>query len=694
MTTQPTVEVIPDERVGKSAQWVESLGAPSPAPGIQPTATVAGRKKAPVSAHSTRTFPRHVATTGEVTQSAAQGSSSIPVVTPDNEASFEAAPTLAAVSELKVEKSPSDDYPDDSPYQTRVAVEIPDSRPSGPLRSARSGAGLSELSKQLRILQAKNQSQAVDIDRLERQLAILADLKGINVADLRRALEEACEGEAHDELKRRVRALQAQLEVVTGAGTNEAEHESSSTAVANKPSFDEEASSQRIANLQLRIGELEETEDALRSEINSLYARLTDQTSAASRLLAMSKLQETNIKLQREEIEHYKQRVDFLEHELMRREEEEKEKRAMVPYEPPKDLVAHEQQEDQGIVPFEEPQLNLVFEFQAQKAAAEEAKKEKHQVVSQLQEKEVELQVEQDRVKMLEGKVQARMRDFRLKNDQYKARFQMQDERLRDVEQQLSSLYKAFDMLKEEREAEDVTRLAMAENLYDADNKVAIQMDELDSTEGPQNNQKVVQGTPVPSRKPKSRPRGSSGKPRPPKPAETPGWNAIANGLEPMIQGFLWKRGSDLFRQWKKRYFSLYENSGSLQLHYTEGPRREMKGTLCYLTKGVTTVTSVGHEFPKQPYAFVVRLNPMDPQAPVIYAAAASKEAFDLWMTALTVATVSEVGSQAMQSVSPNTSRDAFETSRRSTTARGGMTAEEQEAADHELALQMQYGDD
>jgi hypothetical protein len=52
--------------------------------------------------------------------------------------------------------------------------------PSKQRAKAAGSAGLSELSKQLRILQAKNESQAVDINRLERQLRILADLQGIS----------------------------------------------------------------------------------------------------------------------------------------------------------------------------------------------------------------------------------------------------------------------------------------------------------------------------------------------------------------------------------------------------------------------------------------------------------------------------------------------------------------------------------
>ena len=80
-----------------------------------------------------------------------------------------------------------DEKKDDSP--TRMSEDI--TPPSSPPRFTASGtlsaskrraknagaAGLSELSKQLRILQAKNEAQSVEINRLERQLKILAELQ-------------------------------------------------------------------------------------------------------------------------------------------------------------------------------------------------------------------------------------------------------------------------------------------------------------------------------------------------------------------------------------------------------------------------------------------------------------------------------------------------------------------------------------
>ena len=54
---------------------------------------------------------------------------------------------------------------------------------------------LSELSVQLRKLQAEKNAQANEIDRLQRQLRILSELKGISIEDLMSALKAACEAD-------------------------------------------------------------------------------------------------------------------------------------------------------------------------------------------------------------------------------------------------------------------------------------------------------------------------------------------------------------------------------------------------------------------------------------------------------------------------------------------------------------------
>jgi hypothetical protein len=105
--------------------------------------------------------------------------------------------------------------------------------------------GLSELSKQLRLQRAKNEWQHNEIARLERQLRILSDLKGVSVADLRFSLQNACQQEAYGELRNQVQSLQAQLDALQMQRDNTRRRGSTATS---------EATESKIATLQLRIG--------------------------------------------------------------------------------------------------------------------------------------------------------------------------------------------------------------------------------------------------------------------------------------------------------------------------------------------------------------------------------------------------------------------------------------------------------
>ena len=67
---------------------------------------------------------------------------------------------------------------------------------------------LSELSVKLRKLQNENNAQASEVDRLERQIRILSELRGVSIHELRDTLRLACEGEAHGELRAVVSKLQ------------------------------------------------------------------------------------------------------------------------------------------------------------------------------------------------------------------------------------------------------------------------------------------------------------------------------------------------------------------------------------------------------------------------------------------------------------------------------------------------------
>ena len=115
--------------------------------------------------------------------------------------------------------------------------------------------GLSELSKQLQIQKAQNESISIEINRLERQLKIVADLQGITVSDLRQALDDACANEAFEEMQHRVAKLRADLEAAS---------------LIKEAELRKDVAAPQIATMEKRIKALEETEGKLRLENASL----------------------------------------------------------------------------------------------------------------------------------------------------------------------------------------------------------------------------------------------------------------------------------------------------------------------------------------------------------------------------------------------------------------------------------------
>ena len=169
--------------------------------------------------------------------------------------------------------------------------------PSQQRAKAANSEGLSELSKQLRVLQAKNESQAVDINRLERQLRILADLQGISVADLRKALEQACASEAFGELQHTVAKLKYELEAAT---------------LLKQAELRKDAAAPYIANLELKVGELEEVEEKQQLEIRSLYEGLREERAKSTQYESENQklkkaLQDTIEMLEKERIKNKEQ---------------------------------------------------------------------------------------------------------------------------------------------------------------------------------------------------------------------------------------------------------------------------------------------------------------------------------------------------------------------------------------------------
>jgi hypothetical protein len=434
-------------------------------------------------------------------------------------------------------------------YETEIRKSSPTPSPLSPSRAA--GTGLSELSKQLRILQAKNQAQSIEIDRLERQLRILAELQGISVADLRNALEQACEAEAHGELQHRVASLRAELEAATLQQANLRQQQL-------HPSGPDPASAHKIANLELRIGELEEIGKKQKDNIQDLYAQLVMEKEAATRAGAM-----------------YEQ----LKSEQMQQKQS--------PPQPPE-----KQPEQQPDAPNDNLQpvcnhADLLAQREALLVRANNA--------------EVEVEVIRDKLALSEQQRDTMLDHARLREAQYKARFLVQEENIRDLQQQLSSLYAAYTLLQEEHEAEAQTRSILLTNLNMADEQVARDVNGQALRHSELSN--VI--------------------------LDPYGWQEqeshdTTQTKTPIVSGMLLIRTNGIIRSWKKMRVLLLPSSSNFY-HLKVGNDAR------YLLDMEVAKVEPHH---KQPFGFSVFTNPDNPRAAVLYAAATSKKQYDQWMGA------------------------------------------------------------
>lgn len=462
------------------------------------------------------------------------------------------------------------------------------------------GGGLSELSKQLRVLQAKNQAQSVEIDRLERQLRILADLQGISVADLRNALQQACEAEAFGEMQHRVASLRAELEAASLARAN--------VACAAQDA----ANAKKIANLELRVGELEEVEEKQRGEIKTLYSQLMEQQTNSMRLESLS---------------------------------------------------ARLRSENEGL------KLNQPKETTEDcKDAARLALQAEHvDLGTRAREAEMEAQILNEKLKLSEKQLEASEQQSILRITQFKARFMVQEENIHDLEQQLESLYVAFEMLREENAKDEEVRVALQTSLGMADAEVARQVDVLDlryrSRIAP-----VVRGSPTASTvtgKKKKQLVSPTGKQLSPTPPLT----------DPVIAGMLLiKSPTGVIKKWKKRHVLLFSTLTHHHLDIGEERGYALQFALSRI-----------EPYAKYPLGFLIRVG--GSSTAVIMAAATNEQDYHRWMAALTYATTGEeYGSDRKETTT--TSAQGDDEGSGSKDSFCGPSQVELEASDLELALE------
>ena len=159
-----------------------------------------------------------------------------------------------------------------------------------PTTKAISSSGLSALSKQLRELQSKNTIQSLENDKLNRQIAIAAEIKGTSVAAIKAALKQACEGEAHAELIRECSSLRSKLQ---NASSNKQQ-----TAV----DFTQLQAQKNAAMLELKIGELQEVEQDLQIDLSNLYKRTGDLETTVASLRAELEIKNMSVQQLQQEL--------------------------------------------------------------------------------------------------------------------------------------------------------------------------------------------------------------------------------------------------------------------------------------------------------------------------------------------------------------------------------------------------------
>ncbi|KAL3934780.1 MAG: hypothetical protein SGBAC_009576 [Bacillariaceae sp.] len=574
-----------------------------------------------------------------------------------------------------IETRPSEEKQDD------MANDLPPQSASKRRARQAGTAGLSELSKQLRIFQAKNEAQAVEISRLERQLRILADLQGISVADLRKALEEACQSEAFGEMQSRVQKLRAELEAAM---------------LAKGGVIRKDMAAPEIANLQLRVGELEEVEEKQEREIAHLYEQLRHEKAKATRLESecdqwKKDSGEYSDRLKSEASKASRLEKDF--QDQLRKLQEEYAKKMQD------GLMAVQSVAKEGgqvSATYISPEMADEYErlLKAMKEKDEELRKAREELKAEhernlqfMREQEnaerlnsVNKEVESENRVLLIKQLQDADSQNELRLAQYKTRFAVQDERINDMAQQLESLYTAFGLLKEDHDSVNLTRTSLQSRLDEADAAMARQVENQQKLKlkkqmakaGALRSTTAASGMSTPERQPGSpvarsptavtdsfdeaitptaRPVGSpqAMKPRSsdanthstwqllgfPKDQSRVGETYVSdqpdqNGV--LISGMLIVKSNSMVknmgRKWKAKNSKLYLNGDHFQWDLGEGKSFA-------LLFGISTI-----EYnPNHPLSFVVQTDPSNPGSPVIQAAASSDDDYKLWMTALTKAT-------------------------------------------------------
>ena len=479
---------------------------------------------------------------------------------------------------------------------------------------------LSELSVQLRKLQNSLSEKNNEIDRLERQIRILSDLKGISIHELREALRLACEGEAHGELRALVGKLQAKVDSST--------IESSGKGGFGRRDFGAEDNARARLALELRVGELEEIENSLRAQMSSLYQQIAQMTEDNTTL-------KTENLQQRVQLEEWDRKWKAI--------EEDKIKKGSIVTVPA----------STGSYNYSE----VASDSQARFA-------DQHRLLAA----ETALAGEKERRSLLQSQMESTNKSYELKLDQYQHRIRFLEGQINDLEQQMNSLYLAFDMMQTERTRERESTMMWKNNLLQSD--AALAREQSEKEKGKQQLQQQQFSGDNPSRNPGcSTPRGALPAAKASKQALTPMASVKPLKNPPLVEGHLLllldnhdqpllpqknfasptskanrkllfktssQRKSSPLGTLKKQYCVLHGSNGIYQLRYGDTYAGPVAGVHEFITTGISSIEHTERSS-RFDYGFEIIINPNDvsEDSPSLCCTAESEEDFMKWMAAL-----------------------------------------------------------
>ena len=150
--------------------------------------------------------------------------------------------------------------------------------------------GLSELTKQVRHHRQTAERLQIENEKLARQLRIALELKDISVGDLAAALRSACAQEADSELRRRLREVELERDVLVQGGAA-AGGNSVGESVADgdrDAKLRADAAEHRVAQAEIENAALSAENDALKALRDDLVAKLSAMEAKIADLEAAS----------------------------------------------------------------------------------------------------------------------------------------------------------------------------------------------------------------------------------------------------------------------------------------------------------------------------------------------------------------------------------------------------------------------